>query len=183
MGPYLLETILSIINLVLYKTVTLTVIVLLYEIVLMSYSVSNTLEGNLVFFYIVIFNGLEIFYALIYHRDPRRLENRELYANYKAFEFKTYINLIEAAIHGAIIFLAIFFTLPHVRMRDGRILPIEAFHLAIFIVMISVGNFKKSFTSMFNKRLIILGTIITYILIAVCVFAASMLNENFKRVG
>ena len=58
LGPYLLEAVLSITSLVLYKIITLTIIILLYEIALMSYSVSNTLEGNLVFFYLIIFNGL-----------------------------------------------------------------------------------------------------------------------------
>lgn len=149
----------------------------------MTYRVSNTLEGNLVFFYVIIFNGLEILYAMIYHREPKRLENQALYMYYRTVSFRTTINILEACIHGTVIFLSVYFTLPQVRISDGRVLPIEAFHLSIFIVLISVGNFKKIFSPIFKKKCVAIGIIINYIVMALCVFAGSMLNSDFKKVG
>ena len=106
-----------------------------------------------------------------------------MYTHYKAVSFRTYINLLEAIIHGIAIFFSIYFTLPQVRLKDGRILPIQAFHLAIFIVLISVSNLKKVFNPVFKSKFLIAGTLLTYVVISLCVLSGSLLNENFKKIG
>lgn len=155
----------------------------MYEIVLICYSVSNTLEANIVFFYLTIFNALDIIYDLIYNREPKKLANHREYSTLKSVFLKFKHNIIEAVIHGATIFLSVFFSLTGARLSDGRLFPVEAFHLATFIVLISVGSFKKVFTSSMRGKWITFPIIINYVIMSLCVFAASMIYPEFNRVG
>lgn len=65
-GPKLLETYIQIINFVLYRIVTLTTAVLIFEITLITYKVSYTFDYTLVYIFLVVENISEIIHNIYY---------------------------------------------------------------------------------------------------------------------
>jgi hypothetical protein len=67
-GPKLLENYVSMINSVLYRTVSLTTAILIFEITLLSFKASYTFDRTLVFILIIVENFSEIVHTIYYNR-------------------------------------------------------------------------------------------------------------------
>lgn len=74
MGPILLMIKLCKNATILYRVVNISVITLVYQIILSFYSTSQTINGHLVFFYLVISTLLELIYQMFILKDSLKGE-------------------------------------------------------------------------------------------------------------
>lgn len=116
LGPYFAEVRQAIINLVLYKIIKLMAIILIYEIICALYGVSNTINGYIVFFYLVVLTCLELVYYIFYFKTPRKIDEMTSYKNHKNYKESLYFTCLEGIIHGIFIILPVYLTLPNVRI-------------------------------------------------------------------
>ena len=68
LGPYFLDAKTTQRSLILYRVITISTIILVYEIILASMSSSYTINGELVLLYSVIYTLLELIYSLFQFR-------------------------------------------------------------------------------------------------------------------
>jgi hypothetical protein len=65
-------------------------VTLLYEIIMSFYSSSKTINGFLVYFYLVIYTLLEIVYGLFILRTPMKVEDPKKYSEFRKAKLKFY---------------------------------------------------------------------------------------------
>lgn len=124
MGPVLLMIKLCKNETILYRVVNISVITLVYEIILSFYSTSQTINGHLVFIYLVISTLLELAYQVFNLNDSLRAEEELKYQNFKEVKKRHYLRVFEAFIHGTIIILSLYFNLPGVKIYGAKLLPV-----------------------------------------------------------
>ena len=121
-GPYLLQTLSQIFNQIIYQVLSLTTIVIIYEIALITHNESLTLNSTLVFIYTVIFSTLQVLFTIFANRKSKKLTRAAYYVNFRNSVYKTYLTIVEAIVHGAIIIIVTLTVLPAVRLNEGRLL-------------------------------------------------------------
>lgn len=92
---------------------------------------------------------------------------------------KIWLNIMEAIIHGGVIIGAVLLTLPQVRLQDGKVLPVGALHMAVFILLVAVSNCRYLFQNAITKLRFLFLSCKTIFVFALSVFIASMINNKF----
>ena len=98
------------------------------------------------------------------------------YANFKSMNTKIWLNILEAIIHGGIIIGAVLLTLPQVRLNDGKLLPVGALHMAVFMLLVAVSNCRYIFQTAITKLRFLFLTCKTIFVFALSLIVASMIN-------
>ncbi len=80
---------------------------------------------------------------------------------------------MEAVIHGGVIVGAMLLTLPQVKLSNGRLLPVGALHMAVFMLLIGVGNCRYLFQASITKLRFLFLTSKTILVFAMSLFVAS----------
>jgi hypothetical protein len=79
LGPFLQKIKLCRTSIIAYRVITISAITLIYEIIMSTYNTSRTINGNLVFFYLVPYSLLEILYSFFIFRTPIKEEEPTKY--------------------------------------------------------------------------------------------------------
>lgn len=74
-------------------------------------------------------------------------------------------------------------TLPQVRMQSGRLLPIGALHMAVFLLFVAVGNCRLIFQNSITKLRFLFLSCKTVIVFSLTLLVSSYIDENFSRVS
>lgn len=96
---------------------------------------------------------------------------------------KVLLNIFEAIIHGGIIMGAMLLTLPQVRIQGGRLLPIGALHMSVFLLFIAVGNCRYIFQNSITKLRFLFLTCKTIIVFSFTLLISSYIDPGFSRVS
>ena len=172
------------INAVLYRVVSLTTAILIFEMTLIPFKASYTFDCTLVFIFIVIENISELVHHVYYTKvNEKSQEKLVYYASFKSMNTKIWLNILEAIIHGGIIIGAVLLTLPQVRLSDGKVLPVGALHMAVFILLIAVSNCRYIFQNAITKLRFLFLSFKTLFVFALSLFIASMINKKFAYIS
>lgn len=122
LGPYFQDAKSTRSSLILYRVLTLATVVLVYEILLSRLGSSETLNGELVLLYSVIYTCLELGYSVFQFKSASKPEESKLI--FKSSGLNAGTACVEAVVHGLITTLCTYFILPNVRLQNSKILPI-----------------------------------------------------------
>ena len=183
LGPYFLDAKATRRSLVLYRVVTLSTVILVYEILLSLMHSSQTINGDLVLLYSVVYTSLELAYSVFQFKQNSSLEVPDQSKGNKSSEMRIMIACVEAFLHGVIIVLVVYYTLPNVRLDTSKIMPIQAFDMSIFIILILVGSIRNIFSEKAEKLFFVVTTFITYSVITLLVFIISVFSSDFQKVS
>jgi hypothetical protein len=183
-GPKILETYIAMINTVLYRVVSLTIAILIFELTLIPLQASYTFDSTLIFIFVVIENISEIIHSVYYTKvNDKSQEKLVYYANFKSMNTKIWLNVGEAVLHGGIIIGAVLLTLPQVRLSDGKTLPVGALHMAVFILLVAVSTCRYIFQTTITKLRFLFLSLKTIFVFSMSIFAASMLDQKFADIS
>jgi hypothetical protein len=74
-------------------------------------------------------------------------------------------------------------TLPQARLSGGKLLPAEAIHISIFILLVFVSNFRYIFQKNMTKLRLLIITVLTVVLMALSFIISSLINPNALRLN
>lgn len=105
------------------------------------------------------------------------------YSNFKTIYRKVAINVVEAMIHGGVIIGAVLLTLPQVRIKNGRLLPVEALHMSVFMLLVAVSTSRYIFQSYITKLRFLFLTLKSVCVFALSLLVTSLVSSDFSRVS
>lgn len=124
LGPFFLKLKTCRLNIIYYRVIAISTVTLIYEIIMISYGSSRTINGFLIFFYIVFYTLLEIFYSFFIFRTPFKIEEAKKYSQFRKEKLMHYSEYIEGFAHGAVIIISLYFNLSEVKVSRKKILQI-----------------------------------------------------------
>lgn len=165
-----------------YRVIVISTVTLTYQIVMTFFNTSRTINGYLVFLYVVVYTLLELCYNLINFRNPKKLQDVQKYKEYRKYKTGFLIYYLEAFLHGFIATLSIFFCLVGAKINHRKVFPIQAFDLSLFITLVLVGALRNGFNKSFSKIGFAVTSIISISCMMLCVFLIGIANSKFYNI-
>ena len=130
--------------------------------------------------YSVVYTCLELIYSLFQFKEIAGNDNVKQLNSVKKAKVNIFLTCIEAFIHGLIIILSVYYTLSNVRLDTSKILPIQAFDMAIFVILIIVSSFRNIFNHKMDLSFFLITTAITLVVMVLLVFLIHSVDPHFS---
>jgi membrane-associated HD superfamily phosphohydrolase len=143
---------------------------------------SQTINGYLIFFYLIVYSCLELGYNIENYIKIRDIKVF-VWKDFQLLKRKYNLEYIEAFIHGTIIIISLNFNLAGTKIDNSKTLPIEALDMAVFITLIVVGCLRNVLNDRFSRMRFIVTTCITLISMTLCVVICAAVNQKFRNVA